>query len=406
MQGQKRVKVAIIGIGGYGTIILQFLNQISPEKYVIAAADPYAKQAENYDNLIKMGVAIYSSQKELYEKHKVDLTIIASPIALHKEQVILAFEHGSHVMCEKPLVPTVQDAMELDTLQKQYKRMLAVGFQWSFSPTMLALKKDIQMGNLGKPLSLRSFIPWKRYDEYYNDSWKGRLYGTGGNWMLDCVVTNATAHYLHNMLFLMGEKMDEAALPVELFSSAYRFKEIETFDTCFLKGTFKNGCDMYFCASHSTDIDDTPQVIYEFEDGRVYMNRYDRESQVVLHRRDGTLKIYGKPQSIEEGAYKVKTMIDYCLEPQTSVPCVLKTILPHLQICNSMFDDAPIYSLETSRAFKEENPAGSFIWKLYDEMHACYESSILPFSAKMPWAKEEIQIHPENMTQFTGKLFI
>ena len=159
MQEKKKVKIAVIGIGGYGALIFEFLKHASPDSYVIeAAADPYAKLAANYGDLVEMGVSIYSTQKEIYENHQIDLTIIASPIALHKEQVVLAFEYGTHVICEKPLVPTIQDAIELDMLQKKYNRMLAVGFQWSFSPTMLELKKDIQKGNLGKPISLRSFI--------------------------------------------------------------------------------------------------------------------------------------------------------------------------------------------------------------------------------------------------------
>lgn len=402
-----KVKLALIGVGGYGATILQALAScVADDSYeLVCTADPFFALSPEYPDLQKRGIPVYKEAETMFENHTVDLTVIASPLDLHKKQILLALENQSHVLCEKPLVPTIQEAKEIQKTVQRSGKKLGVGFQWSFSPTMLSLKKDILKGNLGAPISLKSLVSWKRYDSYYSSAWKGNLRDPYGNWTMDCVITNATAHYLHNMLFLMGDALDEAKLPESLWAEAYRLLDIQTLDTCFLKGRFENGCDLFFAASHCPDINDDPRLIYEFEEGIVYMNHYDRTSRVTLHRRDGRVIDYGNPQTMEALSDKLTTMIR-AISEDAEIPCKVKTVEPHLRICNAVFDECTIHPFATDRIFRETDPeTGKFIYGLYDDMTRCYLLSAMPATCGFDWASESVEIHPQTMESFRGNRF-
>ena len=394
----------MVGIGGYGEQLLYYLRRFVPaDTYeLVCAADPFFKSSPASAALKTQGISIYEDPEEMYLHHEIDLTVIASPIHRHRDHVLSALQNQSHALCEKPLVPTVQDANEIAAEMKRSGKKLGVGFQWSFSPTMRSLKRDILAGNLGQPLSLRTSIPWKRFDKYYRSDWKGKIADQSGAWILDSIVTNAAAHYLHNMLFLLGETEDTAALPEKLFSEIYRQKDIDSFDTCFLKGSFSNGCSLFFGASHSPDIQDEPVLRYSFEEGTVYMNRYDRSSRVVLHRRDGRVVEYGNPQSDEECGAKLRVMVN-AITHEEPIPCTLNTVMPHLRICNAIFAESPIFPFESARILSGSgSSSGSFVFGLFDEMQRCFEECALPGEMGFSWAKEPTRIHPEKMEVFTG----
>ena len=195
----------------------------------------------------------------------IPLVLIASPIHMHREQCILAMQHGAHVLCEKPLAPIVQDALAIRDAAAKYNKKLGVGFQMSFCDPIQNLKKDIRAGLLGAPRSLRSYVSWQRFDSYYNSPWKGRVRDAQGHWILDSILTNATAHYLHNTFFVLGSEQDSAAMPQSLRVELYNGKGIETFDTAFVQGEFAGGSDFFIAVTHSGDRNIDPVLRYEFE---------------------------------------------------------------------------------------------------------------------------------------------
>jgi len=399
-----KVKIAFIGVGGYAAYLQKLLRtHVQEDSFeIVCGADPFYEKSEAYPELKEKSVPLYRTPEEMFSNHKVDLTIVVSPLHFHKKHILLALENDTHILCEKPLATTVQDALEIQEAALSKNKKLGVGFQWSFSPTMLALKKDILSGELGRPLALKSFVAWKRYDSYYQGSWKGDLKSKDGDWILDCVVTNATAHYLHNMLFLLGDTIDTAALPTTTFTEIYRQKDIETFDTCFIKGRFENGCELFFCASHSPEINDSPKFVYEFENGTVYMNIYERGSKVTLYRKDGTTKLYGTPETEIENSNKLKMMIAAVAE-NAPIPCGVDTILPHLKICNAMFEEATIHPFVSDRIYCEKDgESGRFVYGLYNEMEKSFVNGMLPSELGFSWAKGKEAIHPEKMEFFEG----
>lgn len=402
---ENKVKIVLVGAGGYGDLYLTLYRRY-PEYGEICSiegiVDPFVKNAPGYDYITERQIPVFDTPEEFYAAHTADLAVISTPIPLHKSQCLTALRNGSHVLCEKPLVPVTDDLPELERAVRESGRRLGVGFQWSFSNTMTALKRDILSGVFGKPLELKSYICWKRYDSYYDGSWKGHLRDRNGSWILDSVVTNATAHYLHNIFFVLGDKMETADMPLHVRAELYRAKPIESFDTCVLSGEFESGCRFWYAATHAGDRDGITKFYYRFENGEILFN-FDRKGDRVIARfPDGTEKDYGNPQSIEEMNPKFRTMIEVCRDSGTVVPCTLDTVVPHLKVCNGLFDRVDIKNFPSGRIYRQEEPAGYFVTGLTEDLDRLFRSGEMPYDTDLDWASPGESFEPDKITHFSG----
>ena len=400
------MKLLLAGISGYGSYYMKLLTEyVDLEKNPLCGVvDPYPEKSPWLSWLKEHGVPVYPSLKAFYEKNTADLVFLATPIALHKPQILEAMAHGSHVLCEKPLTARIQDALELKEARDHFGKMLGVGFQWSFCDTMQRLKQDILAGVFGRPLSFSTFISWKRDDSYYDPrGWKGKVYDPEKGWYLDSVATNATAHYLHGLLFLLGDTMDTAAMPEYVEGSVYRARPIESFDTVFLRGEYK-GCRILYTATHVGEINENPTFRLVFEKGEVVFG--DGTGQKVVARfPDGRETVYGMPQTDEENAKKILRMVE-CVEKKQAPACSVETILPHLAICNGIFDRFQTADFPAALLEKEENPSSLHVKGLYEEARRCYEVGILPDEWNVSWAVPSRRFHPGEITAFSGDTYL
>lgn len=399
----KKVKMAISGIGGYGDYCLGLMERfVDPESYeLVAAIDPFYEKAPRAEKLREAGVPLLRDLEEFYAENSCELLLIASPIHLHKQQCLTAFAHGSNVLCEKPLAPILQDAHEIDEAARKAGVKLGVGFQMSFCRPIQELKRDILSGLLGKPLMLKSYVSWQRYDSYYNSPWKGRLRDRNGNLVLDSIITNATAHYLHNTCFVLGEDMTSAQMPVSLSAELYNGKGIQTFDTAFLRGSFADGCQFYLAVTHSGDRNIDPVLRYEFENAVVTASGNDDSAEIIATFRDGTTKNYGAALGEYHVAEKIRSMIAATADPEKAVACTAQTILPQLTVCNAIVEYGRVAPLPEDRMQRVTEPEpGVFMLGLADEAWQCFEQAKLPSELGFDWAQQPSDIPLKGYTAF------
>ncbi|MGM9536915.1 MAG: Gfo/Idh/MocA family protein, partial [Candidatus Onthomonas sp.] len=371
---------------------------------LVGAIDPYYERSPRYEALKAAGVPFYQTLEDFYGENYADLVLIVSPVHLHLEQCITAMRHGSDVLCEKPLTPLVQDVALISAVQRETGRRLGVGFQLSFSLPMLALKRDIQSGLLGAPKSLSCCVSWPRYDSYYDSSWHGHLRDANGNWVLDSILSNATAHYLHNICFVLGNRTDAAALPETLSVELYNGKGIETFDTAFLRGRFSNGCALYLALTHSGEETINPIFQYEFEDALVTARPGSGGAELVAYFSDGSTKSYGILGE-DQVAQKLRTMLAAAADPALEVPCTPETIRPQLTITNAIFDQAHVHPLPGMVHLSDPEP-GLFRPGLSEEVRRCFDQRLLPSELGLDWAAAPDIIPLAGYTAFSGARFV
>lgn len=403
----KKIKVVFAGVGGYGDVNLSsIINYADTDCYeIVGIVDPFVKNAAKYNWIVEKQIPCYDTIEAFYKEKTAELAIISTPIPMHKIQAITAMQNGSNVLCEKPLVSTLQDLDELEAIQRQTGRMLGVGFQWSFCQPILDLKKDILSGLFGKPQCLKTLVAWPRYDEYYlGSTWKGRALDKNSNYILDCITTNATAHYLHNICFIMGDKLSSAAMPQNVSASVYRGKDIETYDTCFIKGEFSNGCEFSYIVTHSGEENINPIFEYKFENAVVSLDETTGSSDIIATFKDGSTKVYGNPQSNKSASQKLTSMLLATAENDDRlVTCVAETVRPHLKICNAIFDKVSIENFPKELCYRSEGKAGSFVKNLSKDCKACYDEFKMPYEIGFSWAVLDTPLELSSYSKFTGE---
>jgi len=106
----------------------------------------------------------YDSYEKLLEDPGVEAVYIPLPNTLHFEWVKRALEHGKHVLCEKPLVPTREEAEELFRIADTNHVFLMEAFAYLHSPWVAAIKEEIDRGTIGDIRYIESQFVTSDYD--------------------------------------------------------------------------------------------------------------------------------------------------------------------------------------------------------------------------------------------------
>lgn len=383
------VSIFLIGIGGYGiTYVNELLDNYDEDSFYIAGIyDPVPENCKRISEIKDKGIRLYDSIEEFYKSSRADLAVISSPIQYHCPQTICALSSGSNVLCEKPLAATVDDAYAMANESVKQGRFTAVGYQWSFSEAIIELKKDIISGKLGKPVKLSALVLWPRDLKYYSRAWAGKIKDPSGNLVLDSIANNAAAHYLHNMFFMLGDRIDKSAYPVEVTAELYRANAIENFDTSAVRAKTKEGVMIRFFASHAVEKSRGPVFRYEFENAVVTYDHEDTGSiGVTAVFTDGTVKKYGDP--MVNDISKLWKCID-SIKHKGFITSPASSAIPHTICINGMRESMPeIVDFQKQLIKSDDAGSRNYVEGLYEILESCYQKSILPFEAGISWAKE------------------
>ena len=255
----------------------------------------------------------------------------------------------------------------------KYGKFIAIGYQWSYSAVIQRLKMDILKGKLGKPISFKTFISWPRNRAYYSrgSGWGGRI-EKDGRLILDSIASNACAHYLHNMLFLLGDTMQTSASVTEFTADCYRANAIENFDTCSIRMA-AGGTKLYFAASHATRYNRDPEFEYAFEKARI-CSAQEKGSDIVAEFADGSRKVYGDPF---ENRFK---KFYYCVAATENRPvpvCTAETALPHVQLIESLYRSARIKNFDGQYIQVNPQTDSVYVEGLFETLYGAYEKEML-----------------------------
>lgn len=406
------VNMALIGAGGFGQFYLRSLSERGQAEGVtlVGVVDPTIAESDLATALTAAGIPIYANVEALFRSEKVDLTAIAAPIHYHRYYAVEALAHGSHVLCEKPLCATVQEAAEMAEAQAAAQRFLAVGYQWSYSAAIQSLKRDILAGVLGKPIRCKSIVLWPRTASYYGrNNWAGRMRSIDGRWVLDSPVSNATAHYLHNLFFLLGATQQRSAELAEIQAELYRANPIPNCDTAALRIMTREGVEVLYYTSHAIPENSGPIFSLEFEEATVtYQTDSGGQSMhgpIVARSKSGTEKVYGDP--FADQAEKIWQCAD-AVRNGTSVACDIHATLPHVFAVNGMHESMPTVQTLPKERYRQD---GELTWVegLQETLQRCYAQNVLPSECgDVPWSRAgrlidltEYDSFPQNATLIT-----
>lgn len=143
------VGYGLIGCGLFGQFCLEQYRSV-PDLQIVAISDELNENARLAST--RFGFEACPSPGAMLARDDIELVHIATPPFTHYPLVAAALEAGKHVLCEKPLALTPDEARALARSARQHNRMLAVNMPLRHNPLCTAIKHIISKGLLGRPL--------------------------------------------------------------------------------------------------------------------------------------------------------------------------------------------------------------------------------------------------------------
>ena len=294
----KKVRFALIGIGGYGKVHLTTLRQLKQEGIaelsMVSILDP-ENHREEIVQLKKEGVGIFQNYEDMFKEGRGEIDIVSIPVGIrfHAELSIKAMESGYSVLCEKPAAATIQEVDSMIEAQKRCGVFCAIGFQHLSSRSIKKIKEKICLGKLGRIKTVSCKGRWPRTSAYYQrNDWAGKIKDRGG-WVLDGSINNPFAHYINTMLYLASEERHNSANPVRVRAELYQGNKIESEDTSCSYAELDSGVKMFSFFSLSTPDSLGPIMHIEGEKATALWDCSGREGKIWITYTDGKREFLG-----------------------------------------------------------------------------------------------------------------
>lgn len=146
----------------------------------------------------------YTDYKKLLEIEKPDLVSIATESGNHAELALYCIEKGIHVIIEKPMAMSINDANRIISLAEEKNVKVSACHQNRFNVAVQELRKAVEAGRFGKLSHGSIHVRWNRNQGYYDQAkWRGTWAQDGGALMNQCI------HGIDLLRWMMGDEVEE-----------------------------------------------------------------------------------------------------------------------------------------------------------------------------------------------------
>ncbi len=262
------LKVALVGCGRIAKRHSELLGngQIDGAS-LVAVCDLVDEKAQKIS--ASFGVPWFTDMHQMMKQTDPDVVVILTESGRHAEHAIALAPYGKHIVVEKPMALTLQDADAMIRACDEHGVRLFVVKQNRFNVPVVKLRQALKAGRFGALTLGTVRVRWCRRQDYYDqDAWRG-------TWALDGgVLTNQASHHVDLLEWMMGEV-----------------------DSVFAKAT---------TALADIETEDTAVVLLKFRSGAVGVI----EATTAARPTDleGSLSILGEKGTVEIGGFAVNEM--------------------------------------------------------------------------------------------------
>lgn len=214
----------------------------------------------------------YTDYRELLRNERPELVAIATESGKHAAIALDCIEAGCHVIVEKPIALSIDDANAIIEAGKKKGVLVCANHQNRFNKSVQYIRKAVEEGRFTKLLHGTAHIRWNRGQDYYTQApWRGTWAQDGGALMNQCI------HNIDLLRWMMGNEIDEVFAYTD--NLAHSFIEAEDLGMALIK--FKNGS-------------------YGIVEGTTNIYPKNLEETLYLFGETGTVKAGGKSVNVIE----------------------------------------------------------------------------------------------------------
>ena len=223
------LKFALVGCGRIAKKHSELFGHKKIEgAMLVAVCDIIEEKAKKIGS--QFNVPYFTDMNEMMKKEDIDAVSVLTESGHHAEHVINLAKYGKHIVVEKPMALSIDDADEMIMACQKNNCRLFVVKQNRFNVPVVKLKEALDKGRFGKPFMATARVRWCRNQEYYDqDSWRGTWAMDGG------VLANQASHHVDLLEHMMGKVDSVYAKGIQALAN------IESEDTAAAILKFRNG---------------------------------------------------------------------------------------------------------------------------------------------------------------------
>ena len=151
-----------VGLAGLGSVSRTILYNIQNIENVQLTAVADVRQEPLERARAQFGVETYDSVEAMCESSNVDAVWVCTPNLFHTEHTIIAAEHGKHVICEKPMAISLEQAQEMVDVVDRTGVRYVQGHSKIFDPPVRRMREIVSSGEMGRLIQLNNWTykPW------------------------------------------------------------------------------------------------------------------------------------------------------------------------------------------------------------------------------------------------------
>ncbi len=229
----ENIRIGIIGLGNIGTTHANNITSGKVPNMILTAICDIAKQRLDYAKITYPNAVLFEDAETMMSSGLIDAVIISVPHYDHPSLAISAFNHGLHVMVEKPAGVYTKQVMEMNDAAEKSGKVFGIMYNQRTNPVYQKLRSLIQSGQLGTIKRVAWIITdWYR-PQFYHDSctWRSTWKTEGGGALI-----NQNPHQLDLWQWLFG--MPSKIMSHVSFGKYYNI-EVEDDVTAFMQ--YDNG---------------------------------------------------------------------------------------------------------------------------------------------------------------------
>jgi len=194
------LRVAIMGLGGYGTRVAEAMKSCVKAKLVgvISGTPSKIKDWQVKYGIPEKNCYNYENFDEIKNNPDIDAVYVITPNALHHDQVIRVAKAGKHAICEKPMAVNAKEGQEMIDACKKANVKLLVGYRMHFEPKTLEVIRLRNAGEFGKIMFFQGQCGFKIGDP---TQWRLNKKLAGGGAMMDIGI-----YAINGSRYMVGEE--------------------------------------------------------------------------------------------------------------------------------------------------------------------------------------------------------
>lgn len=183
-QPDRKLRVALMGLGGYATIVAEAMKSCKSAMLagIVTGTPAKIPKWKSAYGIADKNIYSYDTLHTIANNPDIDIVYVTTPNSLHYKHVLQVAAAGKHVISEKPLADTAQQAREMIAACKKAGVKFYVGYRLHFEPHTRELIRMREAGELGKIKHVDNFMGFTIGDP---TQWRLKKALAGGGAMMD-----------------------------------------------------------------------------------------------------------------------------------------------------------------------------------------------------------------------------